>query len=155
MKKFLSIYGGVLSTLVLFLIMLLPVVVGAQGSNAGFGQGPNAGAGNGPNAGYGGNSNAGSATLDNPLGVNSFCGLVIKLVQAVMVIGIPIAVLFIVWAGLKFVLAQGKPDALAKARSNFLYVVIGIGIFVGASLIANVIVNTLQDLGVRGINSCT
>ncbi len=135
MKNFFSIYGGIISTLVLFLIMLLPVVVGAAGGGTPAPPGP--------------------VTLQNPLGVNSFCGLVIKLVQAVMVIGIPIAVLFIVWAGLKFVLAQGKPDAIKQARSNFFHVVIGIGIFVGASLIANVIVNTLQDLGVRGINSCT
>jgi len=73
-----------------------------------------------------------------------------------MIIGIPIAVLFIVWAGFKFVLAQGNPGELTEARSNFLHVIIGIGIFVGASLIASIIVNTLGALGVAGVsNSCS
>ena len=84
------------------------------------------------------------------------CGLVKGLLDAVMIIGIPIAVLFIVWAGFKFVLAQGNPGELTEARSNFLHVIIGIGIFVGASLIASIIVNTLGALGVAGVsNSCS
>lgn len=92
--------------------------------------------------------------LENPLSVNSFCSLILKLLEVVILIGIPIAILFIVWAGFKFVVAQGKPQAIADARRNFLNVIIGIAIFVGASLIANVIINTLRDLGVQGLNSC-
>ena len=93
-------------------------------------------------------------TLCNPLKFNTVCGLVTGLLDAVMIIGIPIAVLFIVWAGFKFVLAQGNPGELTEARSNFLNVIIGIGIFVGASLIAAIIINTLKELGVSGISSC-
>ncbi len=149
MKRFFNIYGGVIGTLFLFAIVLLPVVAGAQSS------GSLNGSSGGLNGSSGSVTSANSRTLDNPLGVNSFCGLVIKLVQAVTVIGIPIAVLFIVWAGFKFVLARGNPGELKTARANFLAVIIGIGIFIGATLIANVIVNTLKDLGVQGINSCT
>jgi hypothetical protein len=97
---------------------------------------------------------ADSAQLENPLKFDSVCGLIGGVLDAVMVIGIPIAVLFMVWAGLKFVLAQGNAEALASARKNFLNVIIGIAIFVGASLIAQVIVNTVAQLGVNGINSC-
>ena len=98
----------------------------------------------------------GSHVLQNPLHYQTVCGLVKGLLDAVMIIGIPIAVLFIVWAGFKFVLAQGNPGELTEARSNFLHVIIGIGIFVGASLIASIIVNTLGALGVAGIsNSCS
>lgn len=144
-------YGGVIGTLFLFAIVLLPVVAGAQ--NQGVLPGANSGTLPGSNPGV--SSSGGSVSLTNPLGVNSFCGLVIKLVQAVTVIGIPIAILFIVWAGFKFVLAQGNGTKLTDARRNFLNVIIGIGIFIGATLIANVIVNTLHELGVQGINSCT
>ncbi len=133
MKQFLKNYSGVIGTLFLFAFMLLPVLAGAAG----------------------GGTPATTKSLVNPLQVNSFCGLVIKLVQAVTIIGIPIAVLFIVWAGFKFVLAQGNSGKLSEARNNFLNVIIGIAIFVGATLIANVIVNTLHQLGVQGINSCT
>jgi hypothetical protein len=134
MKKFFSTYGNVFATLLLFVFMLVPVIAGADGT---------------------GSPASNSRVLDNPLGVNSFCALVVKLVQAVMIIGIPIAILFIVWVGFKFVIAQGDTGKLKEARRNFLNVVIGLSIFIGATLIANIIVNTLQQLGVQGINSCS
>lgn len=62
-------------------------------------------------------------------------------------IGIPIAVLFIVWAGFKFVLARGNAGKLDEARKNLMYTLIGIGIFLGAWLIATVIANTVNSLG--------
>lgn len=139
MKKFFTTYGGVLLTAALYALIIFQAVPGgllAAQSNV-----------TGP-------TTVGSVSLKNPLGVNSFCGLIIKLLQAVIVIGIPIAVLFIVWAGFKFILAQGNAGELKAARQNFLNVVIGIGIFVGSTLIANVIVNTLVQLGVKGLSSC-
>ena len=100
-----------------------------------------------------------SGTVINPLGgVNSFCGLIKALLNAAVAIGIPIAVLFIVWAGLKFVLARGKAEDLVKARTNMLWTVIGIGIFLGAWLLAMVIANTVNSLasgsGQSVISSC-
>ena len=83
----------------------------------------------------------------NPLKVDSFAGLVQALLQAAIIIGIPIAVLFIVFAGLKFVLALGSPDKLTTAKRNFFYTVIGVGIFLAASLIAQVIFSTVKSLG--------
>lgn len=88
----------------------------------------------------------GSQTVVNPLGVTSICGLIKALLGAAIAIGIPIAVLFIVYAGLKFVLARGKAEDLAAARSNFLYTVIGIAIFLGAWLLASVIANTVNAI---------
>jgi hypothetical protein len=66
--------------------------------------------------------------------------------NAALQIGIPIAVLFIVYAGLRFVLAQGKPEDLAKARTNMLWTVIGIGIFLSAWLLSEVIANTVNSV---------
>jgi hypothetical protein len=139
MKK-IFIYKEVLLTLAVFVLLLAPVAV--YGDQTGS---PSTGSGS-----------AGAHVLQNPLGnnINSVCGLVIALLRAITIIGIPIAILFIVWAGFQFVLAQGNSTKLTVARNNFLYVLIGIGIFVGATLIANVIVNTLANLGVTGINSC-
>jgi hypothetical protein len=89
----------------------------------------------------------GQAQVTNPLGnINSFCGLIKAILSAVVAIGIPIAVLFIVFAGFKFVLAQGNPAELKKARDNLLYTLIGIGIFLGAWLLAMVIANTINTL---------
>lgn len=88
-----------------------------------------------------------SYSVNNPLGANSFCGLVQNLLQAALAIGIPIAVLFIVYAGFKFVLAQGNPEKLKEARNNFMWTVIGIAIFLGAWLLASVVANTVNALG--------
>jgi Type IV secretion system pilin len=94
------------------------------------------------------NSGASSQAVTNPLGgINSFCGLIKALLTAVIQIGIPIAVLFIVYAGFKFVLARGNPGELEKAKMGLFYTLIGIGIFLGAWLLAMVIANTVNALG--------
>lgn len=165
MKRFLIRYKDVFSVLLTLVILLSPLLVSAAQNGFPGGNG-SSGSLNGSSGGLNGSSGGatggqvtGSRSLDNPLnplggGITSVCGLVVALVKAAIAIGIPIAILFIVWAGFKFVLAQGKPDALKEARNNFLHVIIGIGIFLGSSLIASVIVNTLHQLGVQGINTC-
>lgn len=93
------------------------------------------------------NTNTTQSTVQNPLGnINSACALIKALLGAAVAIGIPIAVLFIVWAGFKFVLARGNSEKLSEARQNMLYTVIGIGIFLGAWLLASVIANTVNAL---------
>lgn len=108
------------------------------GSSAGFPSG-----GQAPAANCSGNA----CSVPNPLSANSFCGLIKNILQAAIAIGIPVAVLFIVYAGFKFVLARGNPEKLAEARMNFLWTVIGIAIFLGAWLLANVVANTVNALG--------
>jgi uncharacterized membrane protein len=104
--------------------------------------------GNTQPTGYSGNSGGTSNAVVNPLGnINSFCGLIKAILQGVIAIGIPIAVLFIVFAGFKFVLALGNPGKLQEARKNLMYTLIGIGIFLGAWLLALVIANTVNALG--------
>lgn len=85
--------------------------------------------------------------VQNPLKAKSISEFVEQILQAVVIIGIPIAILFIVFAGFKFVLAQGNPDALKLARKNLINTIIGIAIFLGAWLIAQVIYNTVKALG--------
>jgi len=137
----------------------LPVVVfaideldgpgGTSGPNTGDNtSGPNTGGGaSGPNTG-------GQNTLQNPLNVNSFPKLIEKILKAITAIGIPIAILFIVFGGFKLVWAQGKPDALKIARSNLVWTLVGVAIFVGAVIIANIIVNTLCQVGIEGVGAC-
>lgn len=105
------------------------------------------------NSGYTGSGNNTAygntvQTVNNPLGnINSVCGLIKAILGAVIQIGIPIAVLFIVFAGFKFVWARGNAGELEKARANLMYTLIGIGIFLGAWLLAMVIANTVNSLG--------
>lgn len=132
-----------LFSIVLSTSFILPLVAVAAVNS------PETGFVNQPETGYV-NNPSGSAELQNPLGVNSFQELVKKLLDAAIIIGIPIAVLFIVFAGFKFVLARGNPEALKIARRNLLWTIVGIAIFIGASLIAGVITSTLHQLGATG-----
>ena len=99
-----------------------------------------------------------SVPVKNPLAVDLLCGLIKLLLGAALEIGIPTAVLFIVYAGLKFVLAQGNSAALEQAKRNFLTTIIGIALFLGAWLLAQLIanvVNTLTQPGTGGsVSAC-
>src|SRR6185503_8195520 len=139
MKAFLYKHAPLLSRLLFGLAIILLPIFSLHASTAGQYQNDNPG---------------GDYTLQNPLGVNSICDLIGLLLKAAIAIGIPIAVLFIVWAGFKFVAARGSPGELSEARSNLVATLIGIAIFVGASLIANVIIATLSQLGVNGVTAC-
>ncbi len=135
MKKLLLLAAGML-------LFVSPVVVFAQNitSNS---TAPNIYSNSTPPA-----TTGNPQTVTNPLGgINSFCGLIKAILGAVIQIGIPIAVLFIVFAGFKFVLARGNPGKIDEARKNLMYTLIGIGIFLGAWLIAVVIANTVNSLG--------
>ncbi len=91
----------------------------------------------------------GSIKLANPLGdIDSFQELIEAILKAAMIIGLPVAVLFIVFAGFRFVWARGNSSELQKAKTNLLWTVIGIAVFFGAWIITDVIVNTLKDVGV-------
>src|SRR5262249_19867294 len=126
-----------LSVVIILSLAGVPLVVAAQANTVGQ-----------PTANTVGQpvSSNGFAQVQNPLAVKSFCGLVKALLAAAIQVGIPIAVLFIVYAGFKFVLARGNAEALKEARTNFMWTIVGIGIFLGAWLLAQVVVNTVNAL---------
>lgn len=95
------------------------------------------------------------ATIENPLKVGNFCQLIKLVLQAILVIGVPIAVVFLVIVGFKFIIARGNPAELEKAKADFLHTVIGIAIFIGAWAIAKLIAATLVALGASDVNQCT
>lgn len=92
----------------------------------------------------------GSAKLENPLGnTTSVSEFVKKILNGLIQIGIPIAVLFVIYAGFKFVTAQGNSEKLAEARKNFLWTIVGIAIFLGAVVIADLVAGTLRQIGAK------
>ncbi len=143
-------------------IFFLPTfaVLAADGSSGGLNgsagglNGSSGGALNGSSGGLNGSS-GGGFSLANPLGGNSnLCSLIKSILTVVTNVGFPFAVFFIVYAGFLFVWARGNPTALEHARRNLMYTVIGLGIFFGAWLLAEVIANTLHALGGNSINIC-
>lgn len=101
----------------------------------------------GGGASGGSRGTGGTVHLENPVKVKTFPELFKKVLDAAFVIGLPIAVLFIVLAGFRFVAARGNSDKLKTARNNLLWTVIGIAIFFGAWVLANIVANTLCSLG--------
>lgn len=66
--------------------------------------------------------------------------------DVVLPIGGVIVVFFIIYSGFLFVTAQGDPGKLKTAKQNFLYVVIGSAILLGAWVISLAIKGTIDNL---------
>ena len=144
LNTFFKIFGPAIITAILLLVPALSFAQQLDNTSGQY-QSNNSGGNyqsNNSGGNYQSNNSGGSFELTNPLKVSSVCQLIGLLLHAAIVIGIPIAVLFIVYAGFKFVLARGSPGELSEARTNLVYTLIGIAIFIGASLIANVIIAT-------------
>ncbi len=97
-----------------------------------------------------------SSSLTDPLNSQTICGLIKNLLQAVLIIGIPVSTLFLVWAGFLFVLARGNPAGLKKAQTNLKYVLLGIAVFLGAWTLGQLIAKTVASVagGSQNLTSC-
>ncbi len=103
----------------------------------------------GTNPGSGTNTLAPFSKLPNPLasGDNDLMSLILSILNNIVM---PIAavgvVIWIIWSGFLYVMAQGKPAEIQKANKNLLYSLIGAGILLGAEGIAQVLRATVQQL---------
>ena len=87
--------------------------------------------------------------IDNPLGnINSIPDLISAILGAIVAIGAPIAVLFLIYAGFMFVTARGNDTRLAKAKETLMWTIVGIVILLGAELLSEVVKGTIEQLGV-------
>ena len=78
--------------------------------------------------------------------INDIPTLVERLLGIVLTIGVPLIVLAIIYAGFKFVTAQGKPDKLEEAKKTFLWILVGAAILLSAYAIAQGIEATISDI---------
>ena len=97
--------------------------------------------------------NGGQSTnikLVNPLGnnttVKTLPDLVQQILRIVLTVGTPLVAIAIIFTGFQFVAAQGKPEALTNAKKSFLMVIIGAAILLGAYVIAEAIVGTINAI---------
>jgi len=82
----------------------------------------------------------------NPITATDFKGVVLTIARLLMTIGIPLAAIFIIFTGFKFVAARGDPKQLQEAKSMLLWTLIGTAVIVGAYAIATAVVNFANNL---------
>lgn len=89
------------------------------------------------------------AGIKNPLGEKlvDLPSFIKAVVEIVLVVGIPLLALAIIYAGFLFVKAQGNSEELTKAKHALLYTVIGGALLLGAFIISNAIVSTVNQIG--------
>lgn len=92
--------------------------------------------------------------LQNPLGqlggsgadIDSLEDLIVRILEIIVQIGIPVIALFIIYSGFLFVAAQGNPQKLKQAKNTLLYTLIGAAVILASTVIAKAISGTIADL---------
>ncbi len=96
--------------------------------------------------------NINSTGLKNPLAgnlnenINSIPGFIKSILGLIMYMGIPFIGLILVYAGFKFLFARGKREQIKTATFNIQWVIIGIGVFLGAWALTTLIDSTINSI---------
>lgn len=87
-------------------------------------------------------------TIENPFKTGSTLVDFLKtIVNSVLLpVGAVVAVMCFIWAGFKFVTAQGDEGKIKEARGALLWTVIGTLVLLGATGIINVVADTINKL---------
>jgi len=86
------------------------------------------------------------ATFVNPLATSFIAEIVRGFILAVIYVGTPALVVAIVWTGFLFVLAQGNPEGLTKAKEMGVRVLLGGMLLLSLWAIVRLVGNTLAGL---------
>jgi hypothetical protein len=85
--------------------------------------------------------------LCNPIKVGSLPELIKKILEGVIKIGIPVIALAIIYSGFLFVFARGNSEKLKTAKKSITYTLIGAAVLLGSWAIAQIISDTVIELG--------
>jgi hypothetical protein len=88
------------------------------------------------------------ATLQNPLNpaFNSIPNFIAGALKVLVMVALPIISLYIVYSGYIYLAAQGNPGEISKAHKNFMYVLVGSLLILGAWTIATMLGATAQQI---------
>jgi len=88
-----------------------------------------------------------AAAIENPIkGADSIEQLIAKIIDAAVIILMPLVVLFIVYSGFMFLIARGNTEALNKAKTNFIWVIVGVSVLLGAKVISAILKSTTEKI---------
>ncbi len=88
--------------------------------------------------------------LENPLGpdLNSAGDVIQKGIEIFTYTAVLFAVLAFIWVGFKFIVAQGNAEKIKESTRHFWYLIIGVSLVIGARVIMEIVINTLDASGV-------
>ncbi|MEK7499780.1 MAG: pilin [Patescibacteria group bacterium] len=86
------------------------------------------------------------AKLESPFVYKTVSDFISAVLRAIVYLSMPIIALFIMYAGFKYILARGNPGAIDEAHKNFMYVIIGALLILGAWVLATLIGGTVSQL---------
>ena len=84
--------------------------------------------------------------LKNPLKFQTVPAFIAALLDIVVKIGAPIAVLFIIYSGFLFVKAQGNEEKITEAKRALGWTLVGTAVLLGSWAISEIIKNTIDQL---------
>lgn len=87
-----------------------------------------------------------AAELQSPLKFPDLSSLIEGLLRSIVYISFPIISLFVVYAGFKFLTAQGNETKLTSAKENIRYVILGALLILGAWALAQLLGGTVNEL---------
>ena len=92
--------------------------------------------------------------ITNPLNeaYSNIPNFISGVLKVMVQIGLPIVALFLLIAGYKFISAGGNESKLKEAKENFMYVIIGALLILGAWVLATLIGNTVGQVVGTNIN---
>lgn len=79
-------------------------------------------------------------------------GIISGFLSVLSYLAVLLAVLAIIWVGLQFVLARGNSERMKELKEQLMWIVIGVAIVIGARIIVNVVINTLEATGTINSN---
>ena len=87
-------------------------------------------------------------SLQSPLkdSISSIPAFIAEVLKAIVVIGLPIITLFIVISGFMFLVAQGNSAKIEEAKKNFMWVIVGTLLILGAWVLVTLIAGTVTQL---------
>jgi len=94
----------------------------------------------------GGPATGGSGILQNPIKATNIQSLLGLIMDIISILILPFAIFFLVRTGFFFATAGGNEEKIKRAKMDFLYVVAGLAIILGAQLIGAILQNTLNAL---------
>jgi len=91
-------------------------------------------------------ANQATGGLQDPLKFCNITQFVQGVLQAFVMISLPILSFFIVYAGFKFVMARGNSGKLEDAKKNFYWLIAGAILILSAWALATLIANTINQV---------